>query len=187
LLRLRIVIGITGATGAIYGIRLLEALKNTDIETHLVLSKWARKTIELETEYTVDGVVNLADYFHHEDNLGASISSGSFKHQGMIIIPCSMKTLSAIAHGFNNNLIMRSADVTIKEQRKLILIPRETPLNPIHLENMLALARLGVVIMPPVPTFYHRPQKLEDIIEQTVGRTLDLLGIENNLVERWEA
>lgn len=182
---MKIIVGISGASGAIYGIRLLEALKDAKVESHLILSKWAKRTIETETDYSVNQVLNLAGFVHNEDDLAAAVSSGSFKHQGMVISPCSMKTLAAVAHGYNGNLIMRAADVTLKEQRKLILLPRETPLNPIHLENMLKVARLGVVIMPPVVAFYNRPRNLMDIVNQTVSRVLDLLDIENNLAPRW--
>ncbi|ABO50987.1 3-octaprenyl-4-hydroxybenzoate carboxy-lyase [Desulforamulus reducens MI-1] len=182
---MRIVVGITGATGAIYGINLLEQLKKMDIETHLILSHWARRTIELETSYSVRQVIDLANIYYPEDHLAAAISSGSFRHQGMIIAPCSMKTLAGLAHGYAENLIVRAADVTLKEGRPLILVPRETPLNAIHLENMLKLAKCGAVILPPMPAFYHRPASIQDIVDQTVGRILDRLGVENNLVKRW--
>lgn len=184
-MRLRIVVAITGATGVLYGITLLKQLKKMDVKTHLILSRWARRTIELETSYTPGEVAELADVFYAEDDLAAAISSGSFRHQGMVIAPCSMKTLAGLAHGYAENLIVRAADVTLKEGRPLILVPRETPLNVIHLENMLKLARAGAVILPPMPTFYHRPASVQDIVDQTVGRILDRLGLENDLVKRW--
>ncbi|MDQ0286494.1 4-hydroxy-3-polyprenylbenzoate decarboxylase [Desulfofundulus luciae] len=184
---MRIIVAITGASGAIYGITLLDQLKLSGIETHLILSPWAAKTITLETRWTPEQVMALASYSYAANDLAAPVASGSFVHQGMIIAPCSMKTLASIALGYSDNLITRAADVTIKERRPLILMTRETPLNAIHLENMLKLARLGVVIMPPVPSFYQHPETIEDLVLQTTGRVLDLLGIENNLVKRWGA
>lgn len=183
---MRIVVGITGASGAVYGITILEYLKLRQIETHLVISRWANRTIELETGYTPDQVAALADVCYGADDMAAAVSSGSFAHSGMIIAPCSMKTLASIACGCADNLIARAADVTIKEGKKLVLLPRETPLSPIHLENMLKLSRIGVVIMPPVPAFYNRPADVIDIVQQTAGRALDLMGIQNDLFRRWE-
>ena len=182
---MRIVVGITGASGAVYGITLLEQLQALGVETHLILSKWANCTIELETNHTSESTARLADFCYSADNQAAPVSSGSFLHQGMVIAPCSMKTLSAIAHGYADNLISRAADVTIKENRKLILVPRESPLSAIHLENMLKLASLGVIIMPPMPAFYHKPKNIEDIILHTTGRILDHLAIEHDLSLRW--
>ncbi len=181
----RIVVAITGATGVIYGITLLGQLKKMEVETHLILSRWARHTIELETSYTVEQVSALAHVEHAEENLAAAVSSGSFRHHGMVIAPCSMKTLAGLAHGYAENLIVRAGDVTLKEGRPLILVPRETPLNTIHLENMLRLTRAGAVILPPMPAFYQHPATLQDIVDQTVGRILDRLGLENDLVKRW--
>lgn len=183
--RKKIVVGITGATGVIYGIKLLEGLKLSGLETHLILSNWGRRNIELETTYSLPEVTALADYCHPADNLASTLSSGSFLHSGMVIAPCSMKTLAALAHGYAENLLVRAADVTLKEGRRLILLPRETPLNAIHLENMLKLARLGVTIMPPMPSFYNQPHDLEDMVKQTVGRVMDLLGLANHLTRRW--
>ncbi len=182
---MRIVVAITGATGAIYGIAVLEALKSLGIETHLILSAWALRTIELETDYSFRQVAELATVTYQPDDLTAGPASGSFSHQGMIIAPCSMKTLASIAHGYADNLISRAADVSIKEKRPLVLLARETPLSAIHLENMLKLSRLGVVVMPPIPSFYQRPATISDIIQQTAGRALDLLGIENSIFRRW--
>ncbi|MEL7623695.1 MAG: UbiX family flavin prenyltransferase [Clostridiales bacterium] len=181
----KIVVAISGASGAIYGIRLLEALREAGKESHLILSDWAKKTIEMETDYTVEEVIALASYHHSLNDLGASLSSGSFQHQGMVIAPCSMKTLAGIAQGLELNLIIRAASVTLKEQRKLILLPRETPLTSIHLENMLTLTRLGVVMMPPVPALYNRPASLDQVVNHTVARVLDHLNIPNELTQRW--
>ena len=186
--RPRIVVGISGATGAIYGIRLLELLREcSDAELHLVVSRWAEETIRLETDYTPEQGRALADVSYQADALGAAISSGSFRTMGMIILPCSMKTLSAIANGYDHDLLARAADVTLKEGRPLVLCPRETPLNAIHLENMLKLSRIGAVIMPPVPSFYSRPTSLEQVVDQFVGRVLDSLGVESHsLCRRWD-
>lgn len=182
----RIVIGITGASGAIYGIRLLELLReHSGAERHLVLSRWAEETIRLETGYTPGQVRALADVVYPEQQMDAAISSGSFYTMGMVILPCSMKTLGAIANGFDHNLIVRAADVTLKERRPLVLCPRETPLNAIHLENMLKLSRLGVSILPPVPSFYHHPRRIEDLIDYHVARVLDQFRIETAAAQRW--
>lgn len=182
---MRIVVAISGASGAIYGIKLLEALNKARVETNLILSDWGKKTIALETDYRVEDVIEMADCYYDLNNLGAAVSSGSFRHQGMVIAPCSMKTLAGIATGMENNLIIRAAGVTLKEQRKLILLPRETPLTAIHLENMLKLARIGVTMMPPVPALYNKPATIEQIINHTVARVLDHLQIENELTTRW--
>ncbi|MGQ9556925.1 MAG: UbiX family flavin prenyltransferase [Desulfurispora sp.] len=181
----RIVLAITGATGAIYGLKLLQALRRAGVETHLMVSQWAEVTIAEETGHSLEQVKQMADHYYAVTDLAAGPSSGSFVHHGMVVAPCSMKTLAAIAHGLADNLISRSADVCIKEKRPLILLVRETPLSAIHLENMLRLARLGVIIMPPVPSFYHRPTSISDLITQTTGRVLDMLGLENTQVKRW--
>lgn len=183
---MRIVVAITGATGVIYGITLVRELTQAGVETHMVLSDWARRNIELETDYQVNTIEAMANHSHNVDNLASPIASGSFQHQGMVIAPCSMKTLSSIANSYADNLISRTADVTLKEKRRLILLPRETPLHEIHLENMLKLARVGAIIMPPVPAFYHRPATIDDLVTQTISRVLDLLEIENHLAPRWE-
>ncbi|MBZ4653202.1 MAG: 3-octaprenyl-4-hydroxybenzoate carboxy-lyase [Peptococcaceae bacterium] len=182
---MRIVVGITGASGTIYGIRLLEALKKLDVETHLIMSNWALENLKLETDYSSENVKKLAFKYYANKDLGAAVSSGSFRTDGMVVIPCSMKTLAAIAHGYSDSLIQRAADVTMKERRKLILVPRETPLSSIHLENMLKLSRLGVVIMPPMPAFYHKPKDIIDIVDHLVARILDQLKIEHQLSSRW--
>jgi len=182
---MKIVVGISGASGARYGIRFLEVCRSLDIETHLVLSAWGRRNIELETEYSVDQVSSLASQIHEDRDLAAAVSSGSFRHDGMVVIPCSMKSVSAIANGFTENLLHRAADVTLKEGRKIILVPRESPLSVIHLENLLKVARAGAIILPPMPAFYNKPRGLEDIVDHLVGRVLDHLGVEHALVNRW--
>ena len=183
---MKIVVGITGASGAAYGIAVLKHLKSCGIESHLVMSPWAHRTIVLETDLDPARVVKLASCNYPAEDMAAPLASGSFSHNGMIIAPCSMKTLAAIACGYSGNLIARAADVTIKEGRRLVLLTRETPLSPIHLENMLKLARCGVVIMPPVPALYHGPATVEEVVNQTAGRALALLGIQNDLYPRWK-
>lgn len=182
----RLIVGITGATGVIYGIRLLEALMDTDVETHLVLSKWAIQTIEHETPYTAKQVRALAAVDHVEGNMGASISSGSFMTEGMVIAPCSMRSLAAIAHGTGDHLVHRAADVILKERRKLVLVTREMPLSDIHLENMLKLSKTGVTIMPPMPAFYNHPETVDDIVDHVVARILDQFGLPAEFARRWE-
>lgn len=182
----RLIVGITGATGVIYGVRLLELLRQSDVETHLILSKWAARTLLHETEYTPEDVQKLASRTYPVNDLGAAVSSGSFLTRGMVVVPCSMRTLSAIAQGQGDNLIHRAADVILKERRKLVLVVREAPFNDIHLENMLKLSRMGVVICPPVPAFYHRPQSLNDVIDYTVLRILDQFDIHLESPRRWE-
>ena len=182
----RIIIGISGASGAIYGIDLLKALKQTDVETHLVVSKSAQITIAHETGYSLPQVQALADHWYASGDMAASISSGSFKTMGMIIAPCSMRSLAEIATGVTTTLLTRAADVVLKERRKLIILPRETPLHSVHLRNMLTLSDMGAIIAPPVPAFYTKPDTVEAIVQHTVGRTLDLFDIEHPLVKRWE-
>jgi 4-hydroxy-3-polyprenylbenzoate decarboxylase len=185
--KLKIVVGITGSSGVIYGIKLLYFLKKSEIETHIVLSKWAEKNIEIETDECVTEVKKLASFEYKENDMTASISSGSFKTNGMIIIPCSMKTLASIANGYDDNLISRAAAVTIKENRKLVIVPRETPLSQIHLSNMLKLAEIGVTILPAMPGFYHRPKTVNDLIMHIVGKTLDQFDISNEVFKRWKS
>lgn len=182
----RLVVGITGATGAVFGVRLLEALQDTDVETHLVLSKWAMQTIEHETNLTVQEVKALASVTHAEGNMGASVSSGSFVTEGMVITPCSMRTVAAIANGVGDHLVHRAADVVLKERRRLVLVAREMPLSDIHLENMLKLSRMGVTIMPPMPAFYNHPETIDDIVNHVVARVLDQFGISADFARRWE-
>lgn len=182
----KIVVGITGATGIIYGVRILEILnKLPNIETILIMSEWAKKNLELETEYDLEYLKSISNIFFENNNLAASISSGSYKTNGMIIVPCSMKTLSSIANGYDDNLISRSANVTIKENRKLIICPRETPLSTIHLENMLKLSKIGVNIVPPMPAFYNKPESINDIVDHFAMRVLDQLEIDCAKAKRW--
>ena len=184
---LRLLIGITGTTGVIYGIRLLQALeKKPEIETHLVITPAGERTISIETECCAADVKSLANYSYCFDDITAAPSSGSFLNDGMIIAPCSMKTLSAIANSHAGDLLTRAADVTLKERRMLVLMARETPLHAGHLRNMLRVTELGGVILPPVPAFYHMPRTLDDVINHTVGKTLDIFHIEHALFERWQ-
>jgi len=182
---MRLIVGITGATGVIYGVRLLERLREAGVETHLVISRWGVRTLLHETPYSREQVEALAHTAYAPNDMGAAISSGSFQTAGMIVAPCSVRTLGAIAHGFGDSLIHRAADVVLKEKRRLLLAVREAPLSEIHLENMLTLARMGAVILPPVPAFYTNPRSLADIVEHTVARMLDQFGIEVPGVERW--
>ncbi len=182
---MKLIIGITGSTGVIYGVRLLQVLKEKNIQTHLIITEWAKKCLTIETEFKPDEVKSLATITSDEANMAASISSGTHKIDGMIVIPCSMKTLSSIANGYDETLVARAAGVTLKESRKLILVTRETPLTAINLENMLKLARLGVVILPPVPGFYTKPKTIDEIVNHTVGKCLDQFNIEHHLYKRW--
>ncbi len=181
----RLIVGITGATGAIFGVRLLQALHSSVVETHLIVSKWGAHTLAQETSYSLDRVRQLATYSYQAGDQGAPVSSGSFLTTGMVVAPCSVRTLAAIATGQGDNLIHRAADVILKERRKLVLLVRETPLNEIHLENMLKLSRMGAVILPPVPAFYNHPQSIEAMVDHVVMRTLDQFGIHTDLAERW--
>jgi flavin prenyltransferase len=183
---MRLVVGITGASGAIFGVRVLEALKSLDVETHLVMSRWARVTLAHETDYSLESLEKLASVVHHQDNQAAPISSGSFKTSGMIIAPCSMKTIASIRSGISDTLLSRAADVTLKERRRLVLLARESPLSEIHLENMLALTRMGAVIVPPVPAFYNRPKNLDEMVSYIVARSLDQFGLELPTANRWQ-
>lgn len=181
----RIIVGITGATGAIYGIRLLEILSRSKVETHLVITEAAERTIRMETDWKIAEVHSLAKVVYDINDVGADIASGSFQTDGMVIIPCSIKSLSAIANSFNLNLLIRAADVTIKEKRKLVLGVRETPLHKGHLNLMMNLADLGVIILPPIPAFYFHPKTIDDLINHTVGKILDLFHIDHTLFARW--
>jgi 4-hydroxy-3-polyprenylbenzoate decarboxylase len=183
---MRIVVGFSGASGIIYGIRLLEVLKEKGVETHLIISRGAGETLALETSYSLDYVKSLASVTYRINDIAASVASGSFKTNGMVIIPCSMKTLSGIALGYSDNLLLRAAEVTLKERRPLILVPRETPLNLIHLRNMLRAAQAGAIILPAMPAFYHKPKTIDDLINHLVGKILDILGIEHELFKRWK-
>jgi len=181
----RIVVGMSGASGAILGIRLLQYFSDSEFETHLVISGSAVRTIELETNWHVDDVKKLADVVHDFHDIGASIASGSFRTRGMAIIPCSMKTMSALANSFNTNLLIRAADVTLKERRRLVVVPRESPLHCGHLDLMAKVERLRGMIVPPFMTFYHRPESIEDMINHLVGKVLDCFHIDNDLFKRW--
>lgn len=183
--RKRIVVAMTGATGAAMGVKVLTALRRLNIETHLIMSRWAEATIKYETDYHPSNVKALADHTHNISDMAAPISSGSFKTDGMIIVPCSMKTLAAIHSGFCDDLISRTADVMLKERRKLVLVARETPLSEIHLRNMLEITRAGAIVAPPVPAFYIKPASVEDLIDQSVGRVLDLFDLDTGDFERW--
>jgi 4-hydroxy-3-polyprenylbenzoate decarboxylase len=182
----RLVVGISGASGAIYGIRMLELLKKTDIETHLVMSKSAEMTIVYETDYKPKDIRALATVNHPMADIGASISSGSFPTMGMVVVPCSIRTMSEIATGVTSSLLSRAADVVLKEKRRLVLAVRETPLHGGHLRTMATLADIGAIVAPIVPAFYNRPKTVDDIINHTVGRLLDLFGIDTKMVKRWE-
>jgi flavin prenyltransferase len=182
---MRLIVGITGATGVIYGVRLLERLRAARVETHLVLSRWGARTLLHETAYTREQVEALASEVYQPNDMGAAIASGSFQASGMIIAPCSVKTLGAIAHGYGESLVHRAADVTLKERRKLLLAVREAPLSEIHLENMLKLARMGAIILPPMPAFYINPRSLDEVIDHTVARMLDQFGIDVPGAHRW--
>ncbi|MEM0322336.1 MAG: UbiX family flavin prenyltransferase [Thermoprotei archaeon] len=183
---MKLVVGLSGGSGIVYGVRFLQVLRELNIETHLIFTAAAKKTLVLETDYSVSQVEALATRVYGVSDISAAPSSGSFKTDGMVVIPCSMKTLAGIASGYADNLLLRAADVTLKERRPLILVLRETPLNIIHLENMLRAARAGAIIAPAMPAFYHRPKTIDDLLDHQIGKVLDLLGIEHNLFERWE-
>lgn len=183
---MRLIVGITGATGSVYGIRLLQALRKAEVESHVIVSKWGLQTLLHETGYSLDQVRDLADVWHQAGDQGAAVSSGSFVTEGMVVAPCSMRTLAAIAHGTGDHLVHRAADVILKERRKLALVVRESPFSEVHLENMLKLARMGVTILPPVPAFYNHPQSIEELVDHTVMRILDQFGIHVDLMPRWD-
>ena len=181
----RLIVAITGATGAIYGVRVLQRLREAGIETHLVISRWGARTLLHETSWSREQVDALASEVYAPGDMGATISSGSFRTDGMIIAPCSAKTLAAIAHGYGDNLVHRAADVVLKERRRLVLAVREAPLSEIHLESMLKLSRMGAIILPPMPAFYNHPQTIDDVVEHTVARMLDQFGVELPATSRW--
>ena len=181
----RVIIGITGASGVIYGIEMLRELSKKDLETHLIISESGKKNISFETDYSVAEVESMADKVYDNEDLAAPPASGSFLTNGMIVAPCTIKTLSGIANSYSDNLIVRAADVTLKEKRKLVLLVRETPLHKGHLNLMSMAADMGAHILPPIPSFYHHPKTIEDIIHQTIGKVFDYLGIEHDLFERW--
>ena len=182
---MRLVVGITGSSGVIYGIKLLEVLLKIKIETHLIISQWGERNVQIETDKSVEFVKSLATRYYNNDDMAAPISSGSFKTDGMAIVPCSMKTLSSIANGYDDNLVSRAAGVCIKESRRLVIVPRETPLSKIHLQNMTRLADIGVIVLPAMPGFYQRPKSMDDLITHIAGKILDQFGIEHNIYRRW--
>ena len=182
----KLIVGMTGASGAIFGVRLLQVLADTDVEVHLVVSKWAQQTLEHETTVTLNELRELADVYYGPADMGAAISSGSFMTDGMVIIRCSTRSVGAIAHGIGEHLVHRAADVILKERRKLVMVVRETPLNEIHLENMLKLSRMGVSILPPMPAFYNHPQSVDDIVNHIVARVLDQFSITADFAKRWD-
>jgi 4-hydroxy-3-polyprenylbenzoate decarboxylase len=184
-MRKKLIVGISGSSGALLGIKLLEFLWSADYETHLIITSTAEKIIEHETEFKVKDVKKLAYKVHDNSDFFAPIASGSFKTEGMVVIPCSMKTLAGIATGYTDNLLLRSADVCLKEKRKLVLVTRETPLSLIHIENMAKVTRAGAVVLPPMLSFYAKPKKIEDMVNHVLGKVLDILEIENKLFERW--
>ncbi len=181
----RLIVGISGASGAIYGVRLLELLKDSEIETHLIMSRAAHMTLAAETNLKVSDVEALADVVHANQDVGAACSSGSFQNLGMVVAPCSVKTMAEIATGVTANLISRAADVALKERRRVVLMLRETPLHLGHIRSMAAVTEAGAIVYPPVPAFYTQPQSLEDMVDHTLGRVLDLFGVDLNLVRRW--
>ena len=181
----RIVIGISGASGVIYGIKMLNLLQEKDFQTHLIISESGRQNIEIETSHKADDVAALADYTYDNRDVGAALASGSYLTEGMVVVPCTIKTLSGIANSYTNNLIVRAADVTMKEKRKLVLVVRETPLHKGHLRLMTMAADIGAHLLPPLPSFYHQPKTIDDIINQTIGKIFDFLGIAHDLFKRW--
>lgn len=184
--RKRFIVAFTGATGSILGIKTLIALRRLNIETHLIISKWAESTLKYETDYTIASLRALADHVYNNHDMSAPIASGSYRVDGMIVVPCSMKTLAAVNAGLCDTLIARAADVVIKERRRLVLVARECPLSGIHLQNMLSLTQHGVIIFPPVPAFYQRPSTIEDLVDHSVGRMLDLFDLDTQDFDRWE-
>jgi 4-hydroxy-3-polyprenylbenzoate decarboxylase len=182
---MKIIVAITGATGAIYGVRILQRLREAGVETHLVISRWGARTLLHETPFSREQVDALASFTYAPADMGAAISSGSFRTDGMVIAPCSAKTLAAVAHGVGENLVHRAADVILKERRKLVLVVREAPLSDIHLENMLKLSRMGAVMLPPMPAFYNHPRTVDDVVDHTVSRVLDQFGLDAGGSERW--
>ena len=182
---MRLIVGISGATGAIYGARFLQVLKEKGVETHLIITPTSKRILVEETSYSVKEIEAIASHVHDHDDLGAPISSGSFKTDGMVVIPCSIKTLSGVAHSYNDNLLTRAADVTLKERRKLVLVIRETPFHQGHIELMSQANRMGAILFPPMPAFYFRPKTIDDLVNHTVGKILDLFGIDHQLFERW--
>jgi 4-hydroxy-3-polyprenylbenzoate decarboxylase len=181
----RIVVGITGASGVIYGVRILEVLSKLGMETHLIITRAGAKNLEIETHYNKHELESMASHVYDEQDLTACLASGSFQVDGMLVAPCSIKTLSAIANSYSHNLLVRTADVMLKERKRLVLLVRETPLHEGHLELMVKVTRMGGIVMPPIPAFYHHPKTIEDLMDQTIGKALDLFSIDHNLFVRW--
>ena len=181
----RIVIGISGASGSIYGVKMLQLLKDYDLEVHLIISEAGKRNIEIETDLKVSDVESMAHYIYDDKDVGAALASGSFITEGMVVIPCTIKTLSGIANSYTGNLLVRAADVMLKEKRKLVLVVRETPLHKGHLRLMTMAADMGAHILPPIPSFYHKPKTIDDIIHQTIGRIFDYFGVQHDLFRRW--
>ena len=182
----KLIIGLTGATGTIFGVRLLEVLAKTNIETHLIVSKWAQQTLEHETSYSLDNLKDLATETYNSGDMGAKVSSGSFQTDGMVIAPCSLRSVASITHGLADHLVHRAADVILKEKRTLVVVAREIPLSTIHLENLLKLSRMGAIVLPPMPAFYNHPQNLNDMVDHIVMRILDQFHVTRDLVARWD-
>lgn len=185
-LHVRLVVGISGASGSAYGIRALEILRKVGVDTHLILTEAAKETIRLETNYKITEVEGLASETHKIGDITSKLASGSFRTDGMVIIPCSMKTLGGVASGYSDNLLLRAAEVTLKERRPLVLVVRETPLTLIDLENMVTVTRGGAIVLPAMPAFYHRPKTIADLVNQVASKALDLLGVEHDLTQRWD-
>lgn len=183
---MRMIVGLSGASGIVYGIRLLEALRELKIESDLIMTDLAAKMIDIETDYRVPDVCSLATRVHDSYNFTSPLASGGFRNSGMVVVPCSMKTIAGIACGFADNLLLRAADCTLKERRPLVLVPRETPLNTIHLKNMLTLSRAGATILPAAPGFYHRPSDINDLVDHIAGKVLDIFDIDHHLYRRWK-
>ncbi len=181
----RLLVGITGGSGVVYGVRLLEVLKEMKVDTHLIMSQAAKETLAIETQYKIGEVEALASKTYRINDIAAAPASGSFPTDGMVVIPCSMKTMAGIATGYSENLLTRAAEVTLKERRKLVLVPRETPLTVIHIKNMLGVAEAGAIVLPAMPGFYHRPKQMSDLIDHIVGKTLDVLGMDHSLYGKW--
>ena len=181
----RIIVALTGASGAMYGFRLVQVLKELNVETHGIVTRAGDENLRIETSMTRDDVLKLCTYRYDEGDIGARLASGSYVTDGMVIAPCSTRTLAGVAHGISDNLVLRAADVCLKEKRRLVLVPRETPLSIIHLKNMLSAAEVGAIILPAMPGFYHRPKAVQDLVDHVVGKILDVLGIEHSLFQRW--
>jgi 4-hydroxy-3-polyprenylbenzoate decarboxylase len=181
----RIIVALTGASGATYGLRLLQVLKDLNVETHGIMTHAAEANLRIETSFSMDDVLKLCSYRYDESDVGARLASGSYITDGMVIVPCSTRTLAGVAHGLSDNLVLRAAEVCLKEKRRLVLVPRETPLNVIHIRNMLSAAEAGAIILPAMPGFYHQPKTINDMVDHVVGKILDAFGIEHSLFKRW--